>query len=133
MKEPLLDTDTLTYFLKGYPNVVSQVNGSFNKYGSLKISVITYYELLNGLLYKDAKKQMANFLELTQSSQILPITLEIAHLAAEIQSELRQKGRNIGHSDVLIGATALHHNLKVVTNNQAHFSQISNLEMENWV
>ncbi len=38
----------------------------------------------------------------------------------------------IGHSDVLIGATALHLNLKIVTNNQDHFSRIPNLELDNW-
>ncbi len=133
MKESLLDTDTLSYFLKGFPNVVKQANESFNQLGYLNISVVTYYELLNGLIYKDAKKQMANFLELVQSCRILPITTEIAHLAAQIQADLRQNGRIIGHTDVLIGATAIHHNLKVITNNQAHFSQISNLELDNWV
>jgi len=133
MKEPLLDTDTLSYFLKGFPNVVRQTNESFNQFGYLNISVVTYYELLNGLLYKDAQKQMANFLELVNSCQILPITTEIAHLAAQIQVELKLNGRIIGHTDVLIGATAIHHNFKIVTNNQAHFTQISNLELDNWI
>ena len=36
---------------------------SSNFLGYLNISVVTYYELLNGLLYKDAQKQMANFLK----------------------------------------------------------------------
>lgn len=133
MKEPLLDTDTLSYFLKGFPNVVRQTNESFNQFGYLNISVVTYYELLNGLLYKDAQKQMANFLELVKSCQILPITTEIAHNAAQIQAEMKLNGRIIGHTDVLIGATAIHHNFKIVTNNQAHFSQISNLELDNWI
>lgn len=133
MKEPLLDTDTVSYFLKGFPNVVRQSNETFNQLSYLNISVVTYYEVMNGLLIKDAQKQLSNFLEFVQVCHVHHITTEIAHLAANIQAGLVRKGRIIGHADVLIGATAIHHNLKIVTNNQSHFSQISNLELYNWI
>lgn len=133
MKEPLLDTDTISYYMKGIPTVVSRTESTLQQYGYLNISVVTYFEVMNGLLIKDAKKQMANFLELVQVCHVHPVTIEIAHLSANIQAELVRNGRVIGYTDVLIGATAIHHNLKVVTNNQAHFSQISNLELDNWM
>ena len=133
MKEPLLDTDTLSYYLKGIPNVVNHTKSTLQQYGYLNISVVTYSEALNGLLLKDAKRQMADFLELIRSCHVLPVTQEIAHFSANIQADLVRNGRIIGHTDVMIGATAIHHNLKVVTNNQSRFSQISNLELDNWI
>ena len=133
MKEPLLDTDTISFFLKGFSNVVRQMEATFQQLGYLKVSVVTYYEVRNGLLFKDAKKQMNDFQKLMQSCQVLPVTLEIAELAANIYADLRRNNQIIGHTDVLIGATALYHDLKIVTNNQAHFSRIPNLELDNWI
>lgn len=54
MKTPLLDTDTISYFLKGNPNVVIRMNEIYLRDGMLQMSVITYYEIMNGLLFKNA-------------------------------------------------------------------------------
>ena len=132
MKEPLLDTDIVSFFLKGYPKVVTEVEKTFDQYGYLNISIMTYYEIMNGLLFKDAKRQLKGFEELLLSCKILLVDTEIALIAAKIYAQLRQKNKAIGHSDVLIGATAIHHHLKIVTNNQGHFSRIPDLELDNW-
>lgn len=57
MKPCLLDTDILSEFLRGNPKVIVRVDKYLKEYGFINISIITYYEILNGLLYKDAKKQ----------------------------------------------------------------------------
>jgi tRNA(fMet)-specific endonuclease VapC len=133
MREPLLDTDTISFFLKGYPKVVKEVEKTFDKYGYLNISIMTYYEIMNGLFFKDAKRQLKDFEELVLSCKVLLIDTDIALKAAKIYADLRVDNQIIGHSDVLIGATALYHNLKIVTNNQGHFSRIPNLELDNWL
>jgi tRNA(fMet)-specific endonuclease VapC len=132
MKNQLLDTDTISYFLKGIPEVEHEMQATFERDGILFLSVITYYEILNGLFFKNAQKQLSSFQEFLKKCQILPLNNQIAELGAEIYADLRKKNQMIGHTDVLIGATALHHKMKIVTNNQAHFSRISNLELENW-
>jgi tRNA(fMet)-specific endonuclease VapC len=132
MKEPLLDTDIISFFLKGVPQVKGQFEVTFEHYGYFNLSIMSYYEIMSGLKFKDAKKQMLVFEELLQVCRVLPLNLDIALLASEIFAELRRNNQMIGHSDVLIGATALHHNLKMVTNNQAHFTRIPHLEIENW-
>ncbi len=133
MKEPLLDTDIISFFLKGVPQVKGHFEATFEIFGYFNLSIMSYYEIMSGLKFKDAKKQMLTFEELLQSCRILPLNLDIALLAAEIFADLRRNNQIIGHSDVLIGATALHHNFKVVTNNQGHFARIPGLELENWV
>lgn len=133
MKTPLLDTDTLSFFLKGNPNVIERVTDSYKREGCLYISAITYYEIMNGLLFKNARKQLEAFQELAMSCQIIPLDESIANLAAAIFAELRRNNQMIGHTDVLIGATAIHHNMVLITNNQSHFARIPNLALDNWV
>lgn len=61
MKQSMLDTDILSEFLRGNPKVIDRVDEHLKEYGFLSLSIITYYEILNGLLYKDAKKQLQKF------------------------------------------------------------------------
>ena len=133
MKTPLLDTDTISFYLKGNANVAQRMNESYQHYGYLNVSVVTYYEIMNGLLFKNANKQLESFQELVLSCQILPLETVIAGVAAEIYAELRRNNQMIGHTDVLIGATALHYNMAIITNNQAHFSRIPGLDLHNWI
>jgi tRNA(fMet)-specific endonuclease VapC len=133
MKEVLLDTDTVSFFLKGIPQVKSKFYDAYVAQGYYNISIMTYYEIMNGLLFKDARRQLQSFEGFSALCRILPITVEIALIAAATYADLRRKNLMIGHADVLIAATALHYDLQVVTNNQAHFQRIEGLELDNWV
>lgn len=61
MKPSLVDTDILSEFFRGNPKIIENVDGYLKEYDSINLSIITYYEILNGLLYKDAKKQLKKF------------------------------------------------------------------------
>ncbi len=61
MKPALVDTDILSEFLRGTPRVVENVQKYLEQYDAINFSIITYYEILNGLLYKDAQKQLKKF------------------------------------------------------------------------
>ena len=52
--------------------------------------------------------------------------------AGEVLSDLEAGGTPIGVEDVLIGSTALVHDLTVVTRNVKHFERIADLDVENW-
>jgi predicted nucleic acid-binding protein len=132
MKPAMLDTDILSEFLRNNRNVVAHVGEYLKEYEFINLNIVTYYEILNGLLYKDAKRQLANFNELVKLSKIIPLTLPMAKVAAEIQADLRRKGCEIGHTDTLIAGIALVSNLQLVTNNTAHFQRISGLDIANW-
>ena len=94
-----------------------------------KLSIITYYEILNGLLFKDARKQFVRFEEL---NKVIPLTLQMAKTAAFIQSDLRKKGSEIGHTDTLIAGISITSELQLITNNTEHFKRIKGLEIANW-
>jgi tRNA(fMet)-specific endonuclease VapC len=61
MKQALIDTDTLSYFFRNNPDVVEKLDKYLQEFGFVNISVVTYYEVLNGLYFKDAKSQLARF------------------------------------------------------------------------
>lgn len=132
MKKALIDTDTLSFFFRGNKNVVAKLDKYLREYGYVNISVITYYEVLNGLLYKDAKKQLSKFLQFARLNRIIPLTVPTADKAAEIIAELRKNGNAISHNDVLIASIAITNDLVLITNNTAHFLRIKELEIDNW-
>jgi tRNA(fMet)-specific endonuclease VapC len=94
--------------------------------------VVTYYEVLNGLYYKDARKQLGRFLEFVRLNSVLPLNQESAQRAAEIFADLHKQGQIIGHNDVLIAGTAIVNDLILVTNNVNHFGRIAGLAIDNW-
>ena len=59
--------------------------------------------------------------------EILPFDSACAEQAARIYKDLKQKGQLIEAEDLLIGATALHHRLKLATGNLRHFERIEGL------
>ena len=132
IKPSILDTDILSEFLRGNPKVIEQVDKHLLEYGFISLSIITYYEILNGLLYKDAKKQLVKFEDFVALNKVIPLTLRMAKTAAIIQAELRKKGTEIGHTDTLIAGIAMISELQLITNNTNHFSRISGLEIANW-
>jgi predicted nucleic acid-binding protein len=52
--------------------------------------------------------------------------------AATLLTTLEEKGTPIAHGDLFIAATALTHDLILVTNNAKHFSKVEGLALENW-
>ena len=132
MKPTLLDTDTLSLHLKGHPQVTRHMQTYVEEYGIVQFSLITHYEILNGLFYKDAHGQYSRYYNLLQASRLLPLTPESVRMAARISADLRAMGQPIGHTDVLIAGVAIANNLQLATNNSRHFERIGGLQLTNW-
>ncbi len=58
MNRALIDTDILSYYLKGDPDVRRNFEIYLDHYDIIEISLITYYEITSGLLSKNAFKQL---------------------------------------------------------------------------
>jgi predicted nucleic acid-binding protein len=133
MKPTLLDTDILSEFFRGNTKVHENVNTYLKEYPFLNFSIITFYEILNGLLYKDAKKQLTKFNEFVELNRVVPLTMNATKKAAEIYSDLRKKGKIIGHTDSLIAGIALTEGFEISTNNTDHFKRVKGLKLTNWL
>ena len=129
----LLDTTTLSDIMKGRdPNVRQRARQYLATHGCFEISILTRYEILRGLKAKRATQQIILFDRQCEKSQVLPLTDATIVKAADIYAHLHQQGQLIGDADILIAATALVHDLVLVTENPAHFSRVPNLIIESW-
>jgi tRNA(fMet)-specific endonuclease VapC len=95
-------------------------------------SILTRYEILRGLEAKRASRQIAVFNQRCAHSHVLPLTDEIVVLASQIYADLHRTGQLISDADILIAATALYHNLDLVTENTRHFKRIPALTVTAW-
>ena len=133
MKPSLIDTDILSEFLRGNSKVVENATEYLKLYDAINFSIITYYEILNGLLYKDAQKQLKKFTDFADLNKILPLTISATRQAAEIYADLKKKGQPIGHTDCLIAGITLTNEFQLVTNNTDHFKRVKGLKLVNWL
>jgi tRNA(fMet)-specific endonuclease VapC len=132
-RQALLDTDILSLIMRRQPVALKKAAQYLEHHERFTFSLITRYEILRGLLAKDASAQVTRFEQFCATSQILPLTDAVVLKAASIYAELHQRGELINDADILIAATAQVNNLTLVTNNYAHFQRISDLNIDNWL
>jgi len=130
--ESLVDTDILSFYFKGDSKVVDKFNGYLKEFDVINVSIITYYEILGGLRFKKAERQIKEFEEFVSNNTIIHISEQSAKLSGDIYADLRQKGITIGTSDILIAGIAIENELTLVTNNERHYESIKGLKIENW-
>ena len=132
MTESLVDTDILSFYFRGDQNVVDKFNDYLSEFDVINISIITYYEILGGLKFKKADKQIKEFEVFVNNNTIIHISEESAKISGDIYANLRQKGITIGTSDILIAGIAIENELTLITNNEKHYESIQGLKIENW-
>ena len=98
----------------------------------MNISIITLYEIIGGLKYKNAEKQLNEFEQFALNNTIIHISENSAKISGSIYAMLRQDGITIGTSDILIAGIAIENDLTLITNNLKHYEPIKNLSIENW-
>jgi predicted nucleic acid-binding protein len=64
---------------------------------------------------------------------ILDVTPDVARRYGEVQAGLLDAGQPAPEMDLLIGATALVHDLTVVTHYHHHFARIPGLRLDDWL
>ena len=128
----LIDTDILSYYFKGDPNVISNFSIYLESFDLIEISLITYYEISSGLLAKNALKQLEVFEEFASDNIVIPLTEKSCRISAELYTTLRQKGEMLDDIDILIAGVAIENEMIIATNNEKHFQRIPGLNVENW-
>jgi tRNA(fMet)-specific endonuclease VapC len=128
----LLDTCVISDFIKG--EIGTQERLKQTPPDDIAVSAITVMELRYGLALNPQHAQkiepaIASFLA---SITVLPFGTAEAEQAAQIRAILKTQGQPIGAYDILIAATALQHNLLVITANQREFDRVPGLQTENW-
>ena len=132
MKPALVDTDILSLFFKRHPFVTARFDAYSQQYGTINLSIITYYEIVSGLKHRDAQKKLASFLAFAARNTVLALTEHSVTIAAEHYATLRKHGTPLPDIDLFIAGIALANNLILVTRNEKHFDRIEGLELADW-
>ncbi|MCF8144715.1 MAG: PIN domain-containing protein [Deltaproteobacteria bacterium] len=98
----------------------------------LSINIISYYEILRGLIDLGNRKKLKEFDKFIEENELISIRKETIQKAAEIYAYLKKRGTLIEDADILIAAIALVENLVLVTDNVRHFERVDGLQIENW-
>ena len=126
----LLDTCVCIALIKKTPSVIENVRRA--GLGNCKISEITLAELFFGAFKSGKQKHFQDVDVIKNLFEQYPITNCLREYG-DIRWQLEHMGKKIDHFDLLIGATALHENLILVTSNVNHFERIPDLKVENWM
>jgi tRNA(fMet)-specific endonuclease VapC len=129
----LLDTNIVTAFIKRNAQVLTQLQAAQDDSQDVFIRCITYYETRRGLLYTNATRQTTIFELLRLNADILLLDdLNILEVAANIHSDFKRRGKTIQDADILIAATAIVHDL-ILVSNDSDMVNLQNLQLENWL
>src|SRR5262245_16532124 len=124
----LVDSDWLIDAFLGIPtavNLLAQLRDD-----GLAVSIISYGELFEGALgAPDPATELARFRRFLARLALLELDDAIMERFARIRADLRRRGELIPDLDLLIAATAMHHELTLLTRNIRHFHRIRELTL----
>ena len=125
-----LDTNTLSYFMRGEGRVAQQLAATSPR--QVAVPAIVVYEIRYGLSRSGRQALVSAFHHMMQAVTVLDFDAEAAEHAADIRTQLGEAGTPIGPHDVLIAATARRHGYTLVTHNTREFIRVPGLLLEDW-
>ena len=127
----MLDTDTVSFALRGHGNVGAEL--ARRAPSELCVSAITVAELRFGADRRRSKKIHAAIQAFVSAVQVMPFDVAAADRFGAVATALADSGVPIGQMDTLIASHALAVTAILVTNNQKHFAKVRGLHLDNWV
>jgi len=119
MSQYLVDSDIIIDFLKGEEKAVKFLESL----EEIIVSIVTVAEVYQGLRNKEELKFVKNFFKTTK---VLLIDEKISQLALKLM-ERYLLSSHLLILDAIIAATAIRHNLTLITGNLKHFKMIKGL------
>lgn len=127
----VLDTNILTALMRYEPTTVGRATKAAATASEFLICPVVFYEVLRGLQYRDAKKQLQLFLSYTNSMVWDEFNQDDWKQAAQLWAELRRNGQQVNDADLLISVYAIQRQAIVVTDNEKDFDPLG-VAIENW-
>ena len=124
----LVDTDWAIDHLHNVSRVVLRLEELASE--GLGLSIISLAELYDGVLGSGNPQRDEQFLKTFLAAvEVVHLDESICHIFAEERGRLRAAGTPVSDLDLLIGATAIRHNLTLLTNNRRHFERMPDLSI----
>ena len=131
MPEYMLDTDTVSFALRGRGRVAARLLE--HRPSQVCISSITLGELRFGAEARRSRKLHNLIGAFVDTVAVVPFDRSAADRFGGVAASLARRGEPIGTFDTLMAAHALSLGLTFVTNNARHFGRVVGLKTENWV
>lgn len=130
MKQYLLDTNICIFFLKGRYNLNTKIEqiGEENCF----ISEMTVAEMKFGVENSKTSESIRIIVEAFISKFVIIPIFDSLDIYGKEKSRLKKNGILIDDFDILIGSTAINHNMIMVTNNVNHLNRLENIVIEDW-
>lgn len=122
----LIDTNTFIAAMKGVAAVRDKLEHT--PLSDLVLSPVVLGELELGI-----EKNAARLAGVVARIELLPLDATVSRHYATIRADLERKGTPIGANDYWIAAQALALGAVVVTDNEAEFTRVPGLVVENWL
>jgi len=128
----LLDTNIISYWMRGDKRVIGQIKK--HAPSDLFLSTITLAEILYGI-EKSPKKKQERRVKIKKISSLLGLYSfdeAAAGKYAIIRAQLERKSVMISERNTQIASIAMSNKLTVVTHNVKEFGRIGKLKVEDW-
>ena len=128
----MLDTNTASYIIKGYPE---QVITNLKKVpmASICISAITEAELLHGVAKKPNAKHLPLIVnEFLLRVDVLPWDSKAAKTYAHLRTACEKEGKSLSTMDMLIAAHSVAAGTVLITSDRAFYKVAHLLALQDW-
>ncbi len=128
----LLDTNIVSCWMRGHPEVLRQVRS--HAPSELSLCSITLAEILYGIEKSPSRKseRRERIARILSQLQLHPFDEAAARRYARVRAQLEESRQPISERDTQIAAVALSRRLTVVTHNAREFGRVAGLAVENW-
>ena len=127
----LFDTDAISEVLRRRPSPGYVTWLSAIPRAEQFTSAVVVGELFKGAYRSvDAPRHLRNIeTRVLPAVTVLPYDVEIARVYGALRAQLEEAGQALADADLQIAATAVHHDLELVTGNLRHFRRINGLRL----
>jgi len=127
----LLDTDTCSFALRKTHGIRERL-GKMNA-GHFAVSAVTLAEAWTGCRKTEHEERLlAAWAHLLSPLPVLDFDRRCADHYSTIRAHLELRGAMIGSNDCMIAATALAHDLTLITGNLRELRRVPRLRVEDW-
>ena len=132
MTKYALDTNIISYYLKGNTKLIDRINEEA-KDGTIIIPPIVYFEIKKWLLKNNSKSKLAAFEALLAKYGVDTVSKETWDVSLSVYTDLKSKNITIEDADIFIAGYCIQKDYVLITNNTKHFNNIKNLKIDNWI
>jgi predicted nucleic acid-binding protein len=125
----VLDTDTISYYLRGSESVKEMF---IQNKESLASTTVNYAELVYGLKKRDNKKYLPQVELMFKNIKVYTFCKKSATMFGTLKADMQKRGEVVADMDLMIASIAIANEEELISNNLTHFSKLEELSVESW-